>query len=188
MPFLLKTAFLGGLALFSLSLTTCKDSRTIPTRPLPPLPNVDITKTRIVIDKSDYQLKLYEVDKLLRTYPIVLGFEAVKDKYQEGDGATPEGKFKVRTKYDHAKWSKFIWIDYPTADSYRKFDARKASGKVPQDASIGGEIGIHGVPLGQDAWITERYNWTLGCISLSRSNVDELYGLIQDGSEILIQP
>ncbi|MBK9449646.1 MAG: L,D-transpeptidase [Bacteroidetes bacterium] len=147
---------------------------------------IDTMKTRIVIEKSKYQLHLYESDKLLRTYPVVFGGDPVTDKYREGDSRTPEGVFHVRTKYDHAKWSKFIWVDYPTAESYQRFERRMAAGEIPRDATIGGDIGIHGVPEGMDGMIAERFNWTLGCISLTRADVDELYAAIRTGTEIKI--
>lgn len=154
----------------------------------PSLQGVDTNLTRIFIDKSDYVLKLYQQNRLLRTYPVVLGPDPVTDKMREGDGCTPEGKFKVRTKYDHAKWSKFIWVDYPTADSWSKFNARKAAGMISNDATIGGEIGIHGVPEGRDSLVTQHINWTLGCISLKRADVEELFSCIRTGTEIEIQP
>jgi murein L,D-transpeptidase YafK len=150
--------------------------------------DVDTMRTRIVIDKSAYTLEVFEGQRRIRCFPVVLGFDAVHDKRREGDGCTPEGTFKVRTKYDHAKWRKFIWIDYPTADSWRKFNARKAAGEIHADATIGGDIGIHGVPEGRDDLIAARNNWTWGCISLTRPHVDDLYGLIRTGTEILIRP
>jgi murein L,D-transpeptidase YafK len=155
---------------------------------LPPLGTVDTMRTRIVIDKSDYTLKLYESDRLLRCYPVVLGPDPVHDKMREGDGCTPEGTFHVRTKYAHAKWSKFIWVDYPTAESWARFHRRQAAGEIAADATIGGEIGIHGTPEGREDLITNRQNWTLGCISLKRAHVDELYACIRTGTQIEILP
>ncbi len=150
--------------------------------------DVDTMRTRIVIDKSAYTLEVFEGQRRIRCFPVVLGFDPVHDKRREGDGCTPEGTFKVRTKYDHAKWRKFIWVDYPTDDSWRKFNARKAAGEIPANATIGGDIGIHGVPEGRDDLIEARNNWTLGCISLTRKHVDDLYGLIRTGTEIVIRP
>ena len=147
---------------------------------------VDITKTRISIDKSDYQLHLYEGDKLLKTYPVVLGPNPIDDKMREGDGCTPEGVFHVRTKYAHAKWSRFIWVDYPNEESWKKFEKRKIEGMIPKDATIGGDIGIHGVWEGYDSMIADRENWTLGCISLTNPDIRELYDLVRDGTEIEI--
>lgn len=172
-----------------LALTACEPNpATDPPAQHPRLDvsGIDTMQTRIVIEKSKYRLHLYEGDSLLRSYPVVLGGDPVTDKHQEGDSRTPEGLFHVRTKYDHAKWSKFIWVDYPTEESYRRFEARKAAGKIAQDASIGGEIGIHGVPEGRDDLIRNGHNWTLGCISLTRADVDELYALIRTGTEIRI--
>lgn len=133
---------------------------------------VDTMKTHILIQKSDYKLHLYEKDKLLRSYPVVLGFDPGPDKRMEGDGRTPEGTFHVRTKYPHDRWSKFIWVDYPTSESEARFQRRKAAREIPADATIGGEIGIHGTPAGRDDLIMDKQNWTHGCISLKCRDVD----------------
>lgn len=175
------------LGLIALGLFSCQPSAA-PVEERSPLTaaTVDTMKTRIVIQKSQYKLLLYEKDKLLRTYPAVLGFDPGPDKRMEGDGRTPEGTFHVRTKYPHASWSKFIWVDYPTAESESRFARRKAAKEIPADAGIGGEIGIHGTPAGRDDLIANKKNWTLGCISLKCKDVDELYGLIRTGTEIKI--
>lgn len=150
------------------------------------LSQVNAQLTRIEIHKSKYQLKLFQQNKLLKTYPVVLGPDPVNDKQREGDGATPEGTFHLRDKYAHAKWSYFLWIDYPTTESWKRFNERKAAGKIPANATIGGEIGIHGVPAGRDDLITQGQNWTLGCISLSNAHITELYSAVQVGTEVKI--
>ena len=109
---------------------------------------VDPSQTSLFIDKSDYRLYLLEAEDTLKWYPVVFGFNPVDDKMQEGDGCTPEGRFQLRSMYEHQKWERFLWIDYPTKESWKKFEARKSAGIIPEDASIGGEIGIHGVPSG----------------------------------------
>ena len=180
---------IGSTALVVLLFVACTsatDNSPIPTGPIDKS-KVDITKTRILIDKSDYRLHLYEGDSLLKSYPCVFGPNAVDDKMREGDGCTPEGVFHVRTKYAHASWSRFIWVDYPNEDSWVKFNKRKTEGMIPPDSRIGGEIGIHGVPDGYDHIIKEKQNWTLGCISLTTDDILELYELVQDGSEIKIR-
>ena len=75
------------------------------------------------------------------------------------DKNTPEGKFKMKTKFPHKKWSKFIWIDYPNNDSRRKHNTAKKEGKIPKNADIGGEVGIHGVPKGMDFLIDTKFNF-----------------------------
>jgi murein L,D-transpeptidase YafK len=147
---------------------------------------IDKSKTRIVIEKFECLLYLYEKDSLLKRYPVVFGTDPISDKMMQGDGCTPEGTFHIRDQYDHAKWTKFIWIDYPNEESWKRFNARKAAGTIPSDAEIGGDIGIHGVPQGADHAIKERDHWTLGCISMTNANIAELYGLVQVGTEVII--
>lgn len=142
---------------------------------------------RILIDKSDYQLLIFSADTLVKTYPIVLGGNAVDDKLREGDSCTPEGVFKIVDKYPHKSWSKFIWLNYPTPDSWRKHKKAKREGRIPKEATIGGEIGIHGVPKGSDLMVKTGVNWTLGCISLTNNDVNEIYPFINKNTEIRIR-
>jgi len=143
-------------------------------------------KIRIEISKSEYTLFVKHGQEILKSYPVVLGPDPVNDKRMEGDGCTPEGIFGIRDKYPHRKWCRFIWLDYPNEDSWKKFNKAKADGKIPQDATIGGEVGIHGVPNGKDSWIEKGENWTLGCISLKNADIVELYDVITDDAKICI--
>lgn len=147
---------------------------------------LDSSDIFLTISKTDYSLQVMADSLLLKSYPVVFGGNPVDDKLQQGDQCTPEGIFHIRSKYPHRKWSKFIWIDYPTADSWRKHQEAKANGEIPASAKIGGEIGIHGVPSGTDAIIGSRYNWTLGCISLRNEDVDEIYPFVKVGTEVRI--
>lgn len=150
--------------------------------------NIPKNELKILIDKSAYTLSVYHKQDKLITYPCVFGFNPVDDKHQEGDGCTPEGTFGIRSKYAHGSWSYFIWVDYPNKESWRRFNERKAQGKIDKNARIGGEIGIHGVPEGMDDLIDERTNWTLGCISLKTADITDLYKSIGDGTKIEIVP
>lgn len=147
---------------------------------------LDKKKIYIQIDKSSYTLSLKVGETVIKSYPVVLGFNPVDDKMKEGDGCTPEGTFKIRSQYPHKSWSKFIWIDYPNDESRKKFAERKRKGLIPKNAKIGGEIGIHGVPAGYDKAIDNKQNWTLGCISLKNKDVNEIYSLVKAGTKIVI--
>ncbi len=69
-------------------------------------------------------------------------------------------------------------LDYPTRSDYDKFNARKANGLIPKNAKIGGGIGIHGTWNHDEIAVDLYQNWTNGCISLKREDVDELYDLV----------
>lgn len=148
---------------------------------------IDKNKISILIDKSDYMLYVRVNDQILKEYPVVFGKKDNEDKLMQGDKCTPEGKFKMISKYPHKEWSKFIWINYPNDDSWSKHNAAKHEGRIPENAQIGGEVGIHGVPKGMDFLVDTKFNWTLGCISLKNRDVDELYPYINKNTIIEIQ-
>lgn len=144
------------------------------------------SQLKIKIDKTAYSLSVQYKDETLITYPCVFGFNAVDDKAQEGDGCTPEGTFGIRSMYAHKSWKYFIWIDYPNEESWSRFKRRKANGEIEQSATIGGEVGIHGVPEGSDSMIDNQVNWTLGCISLKNAHIEDLYKSISKSVKVEI--
>ena len=159
----------------------------LPIREIITIP-IDKSQTAILIEKSLYRLTIYYENKAIKSYPVVFGENPVGDKLQEGDMKTPEGIFKVRDLYPHDSWSKFIWLDYPNQNSWSKHLEAKKLGKIKMSASIGGEIGIHGVPENSNLLIDYRNNWTWGCISLKNKDVDEIYFVIQTGTIVKIVP
>ncbi|MFN8278523.1 MAG: L,D-transpeptidase [Chitinophagales bacterium] len=136
------------------------------------------------IEKHAQRLMVLKGKQLIGTYHCVFGGNPVDDKQQQGDGCTPEGVFKVCGKYPHAKWQKFIWIDYPNQESKKRFSARKKAGTIPANAQIGGDIGIHGTP--NDQWVRTGENWTLGCISLTSADIEAIYPLVSVGTTVEI--
>ncbi len=145
-------------------------------------------KVSVLVEKSKYKLTVLYDNRPVRSYPIVLGGSPIGDKQFEGDRKTPEGIYHVRALYPHPIWSKFIWLDYPTEQDLEEHTQAKLSGEIPADATVGSEIGIHGVPIGTDSAIGRRLNWTWGCISLKNKDVDEIYEVIRQGTLIKIVP
>ena len=148
--------------------------------------NVDKNQISILIEKSKYRLTVYFERKPVKSYPVVFGNNPVDDKLKEGDLRTPEGIFKIKDLYLHPSWSKFLWIDYPNKSSWRKHTKAKLEGKIGWQDTIGGEVGIHGVPKNSDNLIDDGLNWTWGCISLKNKDVDDLYEFVQKGTEVEI--
>ncbi|MES1216942.1 MAG: L,D-transpeptidase [Bacteroidota bacterium] len=141
----------------------------------------------ILIDKSDYELNVYDEKGWYATYPVVFGNSSLSDKKMEGDKNTPEGTFRIISKRYHEKWDRFMAIDYPTQESIEKFNQRKQRGEIPANAKIGGGIGIHGTWPHED-FVVDRYkNWTMGCISMKRDDVEEIYGFAATGTKVIIR-
>ena len=141
----------------------------------------------LVIDKSDYELNVYDDKGWFATYPVVFGNNSLADKKMEGDRCTPEGNFRIIAKKIHDKWDRFMALDYPTKESYEKFRERKLNGEIPESARIGGGVGIHGT-WPHDDYIIDRYkNWTMGCISMKNQDVEDLYSYLPVGARVSIR-
>nr|WP_294906272.1 L,D-transpeptidase [uncultured Lacibacter sp.] len=141
---------------------------------------------KVVIDKSKYELKVYDEDGWLFTIPVVFGSSELSDKMMEGDRRTPEGNYKIIAKKIHSEWGHFLLLDYPTSSDLEKFYARKSQGIIPPNAKPGGGIGIHATRRNEDRFIDYYYNWTLGCVSTKREYAKELYDLLPIGTEVSI--
>lgn len=141
----------------------------------------------IVIDKSDYELSVYDDKGWYATYPVVFGNNSLGDKKMQGDKNTPEGTFYIIAKRVHNKWCRFLTLDYPNEESRTKFNQRKQRGEIPANASIGGGIGIHGTWPHDDYMIDRYKNWTEGCISMKNDEVIELYNYTANGTKVTIR-
>ena len=142
---------------------------------------------RIIIDKSDFELRVYDSKGLLAAYPVVFGLKPLEDKFMQGDRKTPEGSFKISYSKEHQLWRKMLMLDYPTTESLIKYKLRKKNGLIPANASVGNGIGIHGVETGNDYFIDRFYNWTNGCISLKNTHIDDLARYAKAGTPVTIQ-
>ncbi len=149
--------------------------------------NTAVGTTRIVIDKSDFELRVYDNKGLLAVYPVVFGLKPLEDKFMQGDRKTPEGSFKVLYSKQHQLWKRMLMLNYPTSESAVKFKVRKSNGLIPATASIGNGIGIHGVEPGNDYFIDRFYNWTNGCISLKNHHIEDLARYVKAGTPVSIQ-
>lgn len=142
---------------------------------------------RLVIDKSSYELYVYDADGWFATYPVVFGNSSLDDKKMEGDRNTPEGTFTIVNKRVHDQWDRYMGLNYPTKESMDKFEMRKRLGEIPRNASPGGGIGIHGVFPHEDFVIDRYKNWTNGCISLKNEDIEDLYSYVPLGTQVTIR-
>ncbi len=150
---------------------------------------------KIVIRKEARLLELYDGSKLIRSYPIALGFAPAGDKEREGDGKTPEGEFFIFTKNRQSRFHLSLGVSYPSIDDAKRGYAegiiRKADhdaiisaiGKKkmpPQNTALGGEIYIHGGGATRD--------WTLGCPAMNNPDIEEIYNAVPVGTPVTIRP
>lgn len=151
------------------------------------LKTMPVEPVRIVIDKSNYELYVYDKQGWFATYPVVFGNSSLDDKKMEGDRNTPEGNFKIVNKRIHDKWDRYMGLDYPNAESLERFKLRKQRGEIPANASPGGGVGIHGTWPHDDYMIDRYQNWTNGCISLKNEDIEDLYSYVPVGTTVTIR-
>lgn len=141
----------------------------------------------VLVDKGKYVVQIYYKKRLIRGYRAVFGPEPRKNKCMEGDRCTPEGWYKISDKHISNKYNKFMLLDYPNQKNYEAFNKMKAEGKIPKDARIGGDVGIHGIwPRGDDM-IEMGIGWTDGCIALKNVDIDDLYTWVRVGTRVYIR-
>ena len=142
----------------------------------------------IIIDKSDFELRVYDSEGWYATYPVVFGSKDQGDKMKQGDKKTPNGTYTVLLKKINQKWGKELLLDYPLPEDVEKFKERKKQGLIPKNARIGDGIAIHGTRPDEEWTVDSEYNWTDGCISLKYSEMKELFEYIKQGTKVTIQP
>lgn len=138
-------------------------------------------KTALVVDKDAHQVVVYREGRVLRVFDAELGWNNVGDKRSKGDGATPEGHYRVTEMKGRgrSRYHKALLLDYPNAEDIRNLDALKASGAVPRTTRPGGLIEIHGNGgRGKD--------WTDGCVAVTDEEMDELFKLVAVGTPVTI--
>ncbi|WP_424944457.1 L,D-transpeptidase family protein [Aliiroseovarius crassostreae] len=135
---------------------------------------------RIVVEKSARTLTVFREGEAVKTYKVALGFAPKGDKTVEGDGKTPEGVFKITHRNPKSAYHLSLGIDYPQLDDIARAEA---AGVRP-----GGDIFIHGQPNGSGRFVTIPYDWTAGCIAVSDDEIEELWAITPDGTEVEILP
>ena len=142
---------------------------------------------RIVIKKNAHELALYSGETFIKKYSVAIGPGGSGFKHREGDKVTPVGHYHV-IMHQPSQFHQFLRLDYPNADDRARFTTLKASGELPKEATIGGDIGIHGAPP-QPQWkaVHKTVDWTLGCVAVDDAEIDEIGSLVADGTPVEIQ-
>jgi len=137
---------------------------------------VDLVK----VDKSEGKMYLLDGDEVIKEYHVAFGENPKGHKQQEGDERTPEGSYTLDYKKEDSSFYRAMHINYPNKTD--KANAKKLG------VSPGGFIMVHGQSnnLGWLSLITQRFNWTNGCIALTNAEMDEFMELVNVGTNIQI--
>ena len=155
----------------------------------------DLKEPRLVITKSNRTLTVFDGDKRIKSYKMVLGFDPKGDKETEGDGRTPEGDFYIVVKNPKSKFFLSLGLSYPNREDAERgmrdglitkaeklaIDKAIDAGRTPpQKTKLGGEIYIHGGGNLAD--------WTEGCIAMRNQDIQQLYDAVGTGAPVKVLP
>ena len=139
-------------------------------------------------------------DRVVAEYGgIAIGRGGAAAVHYRGDHTTPRGTFHIVSIRPSRRFMTFYELDYPTVEhAERAFRAGRldaasrdaivtGGGDEPlQGTALGGDIGIHGVGLG-DPRIHRLFNWTAGCVALSNRQLRDFSGYAFPGMRVVIR-
>lgn len=163
----------------------------------------EIKDPRLIIDRKNYQIKLYSDSKLIKTYKAVFGKTAGAVKTSKDDHVTPIGEYKICQIDTLSKYHKFIRLNYPNlndaAEAYTRHYisndeyeaialANRKNDCPPMETKLGADIGIHGIGTYDIIFrnLPFSFNWTNGSIAISNESIDEIYSVIKIGTPVKI--
>ena len=135
---------------------------------------------KVVVYKQRRELILLKDVDTIKTYRISLGPSPIGPKERQGDGRTPEGRYRIDWRKTNSAYHLALHISYPS--SFDKARARR------RGVSAGGMIMIHGMPNNYNWDGRPLPDWTDGCIAVTNSEIEELWRCIPDGTRIDLRP
>jgi len=135
----------------------------------------------IVINKADRVLTLYRNGQKILSYPVRLGSNGIREKQHQGDGATPEGRYRISNKsgQGQTQFYRALVLDYPNEDDRRRYQLGRKAGLIQAPRTIGGQIEIHGVE-------NELMAQLLGSVMLDNPQMALLYDRVAKGTPVTI--
>lgn len=139
--------------------------------------------------------------RLMRLDDVAFGRGGISDLHFRGDHTTPRGEFRITRFNRESRFHIFIGINYPTLahlDEARRRGAMTEAeytnalrhglehGEFPQDGTLGGYIGFHGIGKGNPA-IHRDFHWTQGCIALTNEQIETLHSVVTIGTPVVIE-
>jgi murein L,D-transpeptidase YafK len=142
----------------------------------------------IVVYKSKRLLAVYRDGNFEKEFRVVLGLVPEGRKRFASDARTPEGLYHVTASRPHAKWQRFLALDYPNAEDRRRYATDVAHGRIPdlggKPFDIGGDIGIHGNDREKEQ--AAGLDWTKGCIALAAGDIEAVAAMAPPGTPVWI--
>ncbi len=156
----------------------------------------------LAVDTDHLSLAVMQGEKELEVFEnIAIGSNGPTLTKRRGDSTTPLGEFTITEIRPSHRFELFMALNYPNLDhterAFQEHRIDKAEYKAlkynlergappPQGTSLGGQLGIHGVGLG-DMRVHETVNWTEGCIALTNEQLRDLAKFVAVGTRVVVR-
>lgn len=139
--------------------------------------------------------------ELARFDHIAIGRGGASELRRQGDGSTPIGTFRVAWINEDSPFRRFFGFDFPTLDDakraraagvlpeaeFRRIERAVKAGDIPpQNTTLGGRLGIHGLG-GANPRVHRDFNWTKGCVAVTNDQIDQLSRWIAVGTRVVVR-
>jgi murein L,D-transpeptidase YafK len=142
----------------------------------------NVRADRIVVRKAARRLEVMRDGQVLRSYRIALGRQPVGPKERDGDHRTPEGRYIIDRRNPASAFHLSLHISYPNDTDI----ARSSRLGVPPS----GDITIHGLHRGY-AWLGRfhrLWDWTAGGIAVTNLEIEQIWNVVSEGTDVEIVP
>jgi len=159
-------------------------------------------KVWLLIDTEKQSLEVKKGNKTITIMKdIAIGRNGAGFKHHLGDDVTPVGTYKIGWINRKSPFRRFYGFDYPSVENADEallsgllskekhtaiIKAHKRNQIPPQNTTLGGRIGIHGLGTA-DRFIHKMMNWTHGCIALTNEQIDQLDRWITKGMKVKVK-
>ena len=168
------------------------------------LPTVSLADSDVwlLVDTQKLNMEVKKGEKTVAVLEnIAIGRNGSGEKNHRGDDITPLGNYRIGWINEKSAFRKFFGLTYPSVesadvalkkgkidlDTYESIARAHDNGYVPpQNTTLGGQIGIHGLGSGSLS-IHRSMNWTHGCIALTNDQIDQLSRWIEKGTLVTVK-
>ena len=148
----------------------------------------------VEICKRERLLRVLDGGNVVWSARVALGAQPVGHKQREGDGKTPEGRYRVCLVKPEGKHGQSLGLSYPNEGDARAarlrgdidegtlqaiLRAHRENRRPPWGTPLGGEIYVHGGGSERD--------WTQGCVALDDQDMAYFFALRDQIEAVVIR-
>jgi murein L,D-transpeptidase YafK len=169
---------------------------------LPVSAHADTDESWLLVETDNRVLKVMAGDRVVEVFnKIAIGSRGAGWEKIRNDKKTPLGEYRIGWVNENSRYHRFFGLTYPNKHNAKRaymagaldegafraiLRADMEEDVPPQNTSLGGQIGIHGVGKA-NSLIHGEFDWTSGCIAMTDEQIDRLALWVKKGTQVVIR-